>query len=506
MTKALRIVGSLLGLALATVSVLVLTGHLGYVTTRGISMEPRFHSGDLAVLRVTDDYRVGDVAGYRSTLLKTVVLHRIIAVHDGTYTFQGDHNPWVDAERPSRSSLVGKLAVRIPHGGTWLTRLSSPTGLGALTAVVVALGGTAATTTHRRRTRRRTMAQHAHRTPLARALAGLPPWARTLATLSTASAVLGTALAVPAWALSPHRSETVATTQVQTMTFGYTATVPRSPAYDGTTVRAPDPVFRRLARTMDVTWRFVGRPPQVGRTTLELLLSSPGGWHATVRGLRVRRTHAGGSVRLDLAALEARATAAAAATGVPVSPLTVTVAPTVQVRASHAFTPQLALTLSPLSVTLASGPRSLLVTSSTTARTTHPVPRVLSLAGWHATVLQARQLSSGLVLVAGLLGLLVWLVGRPGTSATEGAAIRRRWSTVLVQVQPLPLPPGRPVVDVVDFPTLARLAERYGLLVLHWSRSDVETFVVQDEGTTYRYRTGAPRRVMAVEPVAEHVG
>jgi hypothetical protein len=28
------------------------------------------------------------------------------------------------------------------------------------------------------------------------------------------------------------------------------------------------------------------------------------------------------------------------------------------------------------------------------------------------------------------------------------------------------------------------------LLVLHWSRSGVETFVVQDDATTYRYRTG----------------
>jgi hypothetical protein len=54
----------------------------------------------------------------------------------------------------------------------------------------------------------------------------------------------------------------------------------------------------------------------------------------------------------------------------------------------------------------------------------------------------------------------------------------------------MPTPLGRPVVDVVDFSTLAKLAQRYGLLVMHWSRSNVETFVVQDEGTTYRYRAG----------------
>lgn len=38
--------------------------------------------------------------------------------------------------------------------------------------------------------------------------------------------------------------------------------------------------------------------------------------------------------------------------------------------------------------------------------------------------------------------------------------------------------------------TLVKLAERHGPLVLHWSRADVDTFIVQDEATTYRYRTG----------------
>jgi len=54
----------------------------------------------------------------------------------------------------------------------------------------------------------------------------------------------------------------------------------------------------------------------------------------------------------------------------------------------------------------------------------------------------------------------------------------------------MPAPQGRPVIDVTTFSTLAKLAERYGLLVLHWSRSGVETFVVQDENITYRYRPG----------------
>jgi hypothetical protein len=58
-------------------------------------------------------------------------------------------------------------------------------------------------------------------------------------------------------------------------------------------------------------------------------------------------------------------------------------------------------------------------------------------------------------------------------------------------VHPMTAPSSRPVIDVTAFATLAKLAERYGLLILHWSRSDVETFIVVDEGSTYRCRTGA---------------
>lgn len=54
-----------------------------------------------------------------------------------------------------------------------------------------------------------------------------------------------------------------------------------------------------------------------------------------------------------------------------------------------------------------------------------------------------------------------------------------------------------------DIESLAKPAERYGLLVLAWSRGGVDTYVVQDEGTTFRYRSGgAPT---ATVPAAAHL-
>lgn len=77
----------------------------------------------------------------------------------------------------------------------------------------------------------------------------------------------------------------------------------------------------------------------------------------------------------------------------------------------------------------------------------------------------------------------------------EAERIRARHKDLLLTVLPISLTPGRPVVDVIDVEALVHLAERYGLLVLHWQRSGVPTYVVQDEGATYRFRSwvAAPR-------------
>src|SRR3954447_12712156 len=112
--------------ALAVVWPASLGGQVAYVTTHGISMEPRFHTGDLAVVHPANSYRVGDVAAYHNRMLHTVVLHRIVAVSHGRYTFKGDNNSWLDQERPAQSQLMGSLVARVPRGGIWLNRLSSP--------------------------------------------------------------------------------------------------------------------------------------------------------------------------------------------------------------------------------------------------------------------------------------------------------------------------------------------------------------------------------------------
>jgi hypothetical protein len=140
---------------------------------------------------------------------------------------------------------------------------------------------------------------------------------------------------------------------------------------------------------------------------------------------------------------------------------------------------------------LANDQTELTVTDSSTVQQFITGPRMIGFNGWSITALNARIVSAVLLLAAMTTAAILMVFARRTAPSDEAAAIRRRYAALLLRVHPIPAPQGRPVIDVTTFATLAKLAERYGLLVLHWSRSGVETFLVQDENITYRYRAGA---------------
>jgi signal peptidase I len=147
--------GVLVGGAIALV-VLVATGTATVVTTSGTSMQPRFHSGDLVLVRSSDRYDVGDVAAYRSRTLATTVLHRIVGRSRGRFTFKGDNNSWLDPDRPTSADLVGSEWVHVPVAGRVVTFFEHPLSAIALSAFVgVVLVGSVGTTAQAELRRRR---------------------------------------------------------------------------------------------------------------------------------------------------------------------------------------------------------------------------------------------------------------------------------------------------------------------------------------------------------------
>jgi signal peptidase I len=105
-------ISAAVALVLAAVWVLwplALGGSTTYVSTHGTSMEPRFHTGDLGILRAADSYAVGDVVAYLSTSLDTVVMHRIVDLDGDRFVIQGDNNDFLDEDHPSQDQVLGKL-------------------------------------------------------------------------------------------------------------------------------------------------------------------------------------------------------------------------------------------------------------------------------------------------------------------------------------------------------------------------------------------------------------
>ncbi|HET9186370.1 MAG TPA: signal peptidase I, partial [Acidothermaceae bacterium] len=128
LTASAMLVGCFLALGWYFFAPSGLGGKTSYVVTHGVSMEPQFHTGDLAILRAAPEYRVGDVVGYRSATLGTIVMHRIVADDGGVFTFKGDNNSWTDPDHPTRADLIGRLALRVPHGGRYLASVDSTAG------------------------------------------------------------------------------------------------------------------------------------------------------------------------------------------------------------------------------------------------------------------------------------------------------------------------------------------------------------------------------------------
>ncbi|MGK5679087.1 DUF5305 family protein [Actinoplanes sp. URMC 104] len=487
----------------------ILSHRVSYVVTSGISMNPVYYQGDLVIVIHDDSYGIGQIVAYHGSIPGQKILHRIVGgdAHTG-FVMKGDNNRSIDPLRPAAAEVIGRPVLHVPKGGLWLKPVLGPTGLGMIGFLIVG-GGTTATLTRRqiprgrRKKRVKAMSRQggswAQAAEVIKTIERMPPLARALVVAATVMTALTLGLGVAGWMKPITETVSKPPGPAQTTTFSYSAQVPSSPAYDGTTVTSPEPIFRKLANHVDFRTRYEG-PSGTFELTAELTNGT--GWHTTmplVPATRFTGTAYQRTLNLNLQALSDRADAAARAIGVtPGNPLMIEVRSRVVSDGLAPFTASTRLQMNNVQMAPADG--SSLSASSATTPATAVQAREITIFGYKVmNAAAARSYAILAFLAASALVGAVYFLTRRNTPLRTREEIERRHPQLLVHVEPMASPPGKPVVNVDNFPALVKLAERYGQMILTWRRPDADDFVVRDEGITYRYR------IPLDEPVLQNV-
>jgi signal peptidase I len=517
-------------------------GQTSYVVTDGISMHPRIHTGDLALVRPVGTYHVGDIAAYRSPSLHLTVLHRIVALtRDGGYRFKGDNNTWIDPGDIGRDRIIGKMWVMAPGVGGWLQRLRSPglmTGM-AVVAVLLLFGGGAQV---RRRRRGRPQPKWKDSEPRwegapaakpspapaqeARPFSGrtvvAPPAAVRRTSVAPSYGGVAAAFAVVlacagltaiAWTSPTSRPAPTSSRYVQSGRFTYSASAIAGAVYDSDRVTTGQPMFSRLVGPVQVRFDYALRSGKVegarGTASLAAVLSAQNGWSRTVSledpaqftGRRVSLT---GTVHLRR--LQRLVQRVAAATAVPAESFTLTLVPSVQAHgtlAGHPFeagyAPRLPFTLTPyefapvLPAAAAASPvraasAGVFHPSQTSAFTAEGSARVpIGPGRLHISASLARILGPAGLLAAIAAASLALRRLRSDRRADEPTRIQSRYGEAMIAAVQSTLTRGGDLVEVESIEALARLAERYQSLMIHERTDSGHAYLVADNGTVYAY-------------------
>ncbi len=489
-------------------------GQTSWVVTDGISMRPKIHAGDLALVRPQSSYRVGDIVAYHSRTLHVVVLHRIIAVTHAGYFFRGDNNAWPDPGPVTRAQTVGKLWVLAPGVGGELNTLRSPVTMAILAGLaVVLLTGGAGVQHVRRGRRRRPQPKWAPRTSTSTRswVGGSYGGALAVAVVALAACICVAALA---WTAPTRRTVPATVSYRQSGRFAYSASTATGAVYDTGRATTGQPIFSRLAGPVQVQFAYALESHAAaavgGTASLAAVVSSPSGWTRTIP-LQAPTRFTGGHVTVSgtvhLRKLQRLLQRVATATQVADESFSLALVPDIHAHgliAGHAFSahdaPQLPFTLTTLElspVLPAAAPGKAAPpaasaglfhpASTSTLSSTASEPVDLGRAGLRVRVADARRIGVAGVaaaLIAVIVALRLLLRSR---EADEPTRIRARYGESIVTVVHSSLGRHTDLVQVKSIEELARIAERYTSMIIHEQTVLGHAYLVADGSTLYAY-------------------
>lgn len=488
-----------------------LGGPARYAIIEGSSMAPMLTDGDLAIVRANGEPEKGEVALYHDPRLDVDVLHRIVGESGGRFILKGDGNDYLDDARPAPAELEGTLWFSVPGVGSAIEWLRAPLHAGLVVFVLVLLafaGGESAT---RRRTR------PARAVGITASGTHLEVASRALYTGALVAALLFGLLAVIAFSRPTSRAETVEEARIHEGTLFYSAQVEVSDVYPDGRVDSGETAFLQLVPALDVSFRYrftAEDPYEVGGTaSVSAVVSDGAGW---VRRVPVAEagdfTGASTTVRgtLDLVELAEIVREMKTLTGSLTTTFAVRIEPRFEISGrvgpealDEAFTPELPFLLDDVGLRVDApedGSPALSVRRAESG--TVEAPAGLTLGRLRLSIERAQTLATlGLMISLFVLVLAAAALWSRRTDSEHGRIASRFGDRMIAIAGAPPADRGR-VTDLADFDSLARIAELYDRVVLHWHRGESHVYLVDDGSTAYRYRTG-PSAELAVAPDLE---
>ena len=343
------------------------------------------------------------------------------------------------------------------------------------------------------------------------------------ATSAMAAAVV-VVLALVAFTRSTGKPTTATTPYMQQVTFGYIAHAPAGPVYPTGAIHTGDPIFLSLVHQIGVhvkyTFATAAAHDVAGTEAIRLRLTARSGWSRTIvltPPTRFTGDHTSTMVTLDIPRIESLLTKVGILTGMPSNVgYTLVVLPEVHVTgtvAGHAlnmrFAPSMSFELGPQQLVLngasatsgsssaggasgsAASSGSLTTTQSGAVGRPATAAATIRVLGVSPEVSLLRWISVLGLLLSGLAAGYFFLRKR-GEPFDESVQIQARYGHLIVPIlagEDL----GWPPVDVPHIKALVRLAESGQRLILHNRSGDVDTYMVNDEGTVYRYQVKASK-------------
>ena len=309
----------------------------------------------------------------------------------------------------------------------------------------------------------------------------------------------------------------------------YSAETPPGPVYPSGRAVTGEPLFTNLINKVD--FRFSVSVPH-GRSAhadreghLDATIAAPSGWQTTLALGSTTHFHGDRALvagTLDLTSLSEMLRRVEVMTKVRSSTYTITISPNVSAVGSldgallHTkFSPPSQFSFAENEI---EPPRATGGTSATGQTPTNPLAstlagsvtgsqeqtRFFSLGPVRLSVETARAIALGgiAIIVCALTAMLAFV--RRRQPRDESAAIRARYSHLIVPVERVSQLPGVAVIDVADMDALARIAEHYDRSILHERTDYGEAFWVTDESGQFRYTVGAQASTIE-KPIATAV-